>query len=117
MTPTGKFTASYWEKDHVSGKYGWKADTAWSKSALGINAFGPYQLHIKELEKRGIWIHGTMGPGWSRTTKVSGMAVSETSHGCVRACNADILKLHSIMPEPRGNLISISTTQDGSDDE
>jgi hypothetical protein len=41
ITPTGNFHASYWETDHVSNKYGWKADTPWSNSPLGINAFGP----------------------------------------------------------------------------
>lgn len=108
-TPTGRYHASYWETDHVSAKYGSLADTPWSKSALGWNAFGPYQLHIKELEARGIYIHGTLGPGWSRTTKISGYAVSATSHGCVRLCNADIIKLHNLIPNPSGLPILIET--------
>jgi RHS repeat-associated protein len=106
-TPTGKFTASFWEKDHVSKLYGSAADTPWSKTLLGGNAFGPYQLHIKELENRGIFIHGTMGPGWLGTTWGSRLFVSPTSHGCVRMCNRDDLTLHDIMPDPKGNKIII----------
>ena len=68
VTPTGTFTAKSWEKDHVSTLYGSAANTPWSKTVLGGNAFGPFQLHIKELDSRGIMIHGTMGPGWSPTT-------------------------------------------------
>jgi hypothetical protein len=56
VTPTGTFTATVWEKDHVSTKYGNAANTPWSKTALGGNAFGPYQLHMKELDSRGIYI-------------------------------------------------------------
>ena len=108
VTPTGKFTASYWEKDHVSKAYGSLADTPWSKTRFGGNAFGPYQLHIKQLESRGIYIHGTMGPGWSNMTSISGLMVSETSHGCVRMGNADIINLHKMMPEPGGNQVIIS---------
>lgn len=62
VTPTGTFTATVWEKDHVSTKYGNSANTPWSKTVMGGNAFGPYQLHMKELDSRGIYIHGTMGP-------------------------------------------------------
>jgi lipoprotein-anchoring transpeptidase ErfK/SrfK len=109
VTPTGDFHASFWETDHISKQYGWKADTAWSKSIMGLNAFGPYQLHIGELEKRGIYIHGTMGPGWSHTTAVSGIAVSQSSHGCVRMSNADVIALHSLIPEPQGISIKITT--------
>jgi RHS repeat-associated protein len=109
VTPTGNFHAGNWQKDATTNIYGWQASTPWSKSALGLNAFGPYQLHIKELEGRGIWIHGTMGPGWSPTTSISGIAVSQTSHGCVRTCNSDNLNLHKIMPDPVGNPIKIST--------
>jgi RHS repeat-associated protein len=108
-TPTGNFHAANWEKDHTSKLYGWQADTPWSKSPLGLNALGPYQLHIKELESRGIWIHGTMGPGWSPTTSISGVAVSSTSHGCVRMCNRDDIQLFKMMPNPVGNPIKIST--------
>jgi len=108
VTPTGTFTASVWEKDHVSTKYGSAADTPWSKTRFGGNAFGPYQLHIKEFEKRGIYIHGTMGPRWSPTTWGNRL-LSATSHGCVRMCNADIFKLHDMMPEPKGNKIIISS--------
>ena len=61
LTPTGTFTASVWEKDHVSKLYGSAADTPWSKTVLGGNASGPYQLHIKELDSRGIFIHGRWG--------------------------------------------------------
>ena len=106
ITPTGKFTALYWEKDHVSKLYGHWADTPYSKTHFGGNAFGPYQLHIKELDSRGIYIHGTMGPSWMRTTMFNNL-VSPTSHGCIRMCNADDIMLHEIMPNPRGNEIDI----------
>ena len=109
VTPTGKFTASFWEKDHVSKLYGTSADTPWSKTLLGGNAFGPYQLHIKELDSRGIFIHGTMGPGWSPTTWGNRLFLSPTSHGCVRMCNRDDLTLHDIMPNPSGNKIIINS--------
>lgn len=106
-TPVGKFHASRWETDHVSTRYGWEASTPWSKSPLGLNAFGPYQLHIKELESRGIWIHGTMGPGWAGSAKMNRL-VSPTSHGCVRCANPTIIRLHELMPKPNGNEILIS---------
>jgi lipoprotein-anchoring transpeptidase ErfK/SrfK len=79
-----------------------------AKSLVGRNVFGPYQLHIKELEGRGIYIHGTMGPSWSPTTWGNRFLLSPTSHGCVRMCNADMFTLHDIMPNPRGNKIVIS---------
>jgi RHS repeat-associated protein len=110
LTPTGTFTASVWEKDHVSKLYGTAADTPWSKTVLGGNAFGPYQLHIKELDSRGIFIHGTMGPGWSPTTWGNSIFLSPASHGCVRMCNSDNINLHKIMPDPSGNKIIIGTT-------
>ncbi len=110
LTPTGTFTASVWEKDHVSKLYGSAADTPWSKTVLGGNAFGPYQLHIKELDSRGIFIHGTMGPGWSPTTWGNSIFLSPTSHGCVRMCNSENINLHKIMPDPRGNKIIIGTS-------
>jgi RHS repeat-associated protein len=110
LTPTGTFTASVWEKDHVSKLYGSAADTPWSKTVLGGNALGPYQLHIKELDSRGIFIHGTMGPGWSPTTWGNSIFLSPTSHGCVRMCNSENINLHKIMPDPRGNKIIIGTT-------
>ncbi|MEW5980656.1 MAG: L,D-transpeptidase family protein, partial [Acidobacteriota bacterium] len=106
-TPTGSFHASFWEKDHTSKRYGSAADTPWSKSPLGLNAFGPYQLHIKELESRGIYIHGTMGPGWFGNSEFNRL-LSPTSHGCVRCSNPDIFKLNSLMPDPAGNKITIS---------
>jgi len=107
VTPTGTFTASYWEKDHVSTKYGKWADTPYSKTMFGGNAFGPYQLHIKELDKQGIYIHGTMGPSWNPTTKINNL-ISPASHGCVRMCNADDIALRNMMPHPEGNKINIS---------
>jgi RHS repeat-associated protein len=110
-TPTGTFTASRWEKDHVSKLYGSQADTPWSKSPLGLNAFGPYQLHLKELEERGIWVHGTMGPGWIGSSEFN-RALSPYSHGCVRCANPTILRLHELMPEPKGNKVTISTNPD-----
>jgi RHS repeat-associated protein len=113
VTPTGTFTASVWEKDHVSKLYGSAADTPWSKTALGGNAFGPYQLHIKELDSRGIFIHGTMGPSWSPTTWGNSLFLSPTSHGCVRMCNRDDLTLHDIMPNPSGNRIIINAIPPG----
>jgi RHS repeat-associated protein len=116
-TPTGTFTASYWEKDHVSNKYGWQADKPWSKSPRGLNAFGPFQLHLKELEKRGIWIHGTMGPDWIGNARMN-CIVSLASHGCVRCSNPMIIKLREMMPEPGGNRVTISTNPaDAPDDD
>jgi len=50
VTPVGTFTASRWENDHVSKLYGHWANTPYSKTIFGMNAFGPHQLHIKELE-------------------------------------------------------------------
>jgi RHS repeat-associated protein len=110
VTPTGTFTAKSWEKDHVSTLYGSAADTAWSKTKLGGNAFGPFQLHIKELDSRGIFIHGTMGPGWSPTTWGNSIFLSPTSHGCIRMCNRDDIDLHTMMPNPSGNKVIIRTT-------
>ncbi|MGO9093664.1 MAG: RHS repeat-associated core domain-containing protein, partial [Bryobacteraceae bacterium] len=112
VTPTGRFTATVWEKDHVSTKYGSAANTPYSKTVLGGNAFGPYQLHMKELDSRGIFIHGTMGPTWSPVTWGNSIFLSPTSHGCVRMCNADDVKLHSMMPSPGGNKVIISTLPD-----
>jgi len=109
VTPTGTFTASVWEKDHVSTKYGSAANTPYSKTKFGGNAFGPYQLHIKELDSRGIYIHGTMGPNWSPVTWGNSIFLSPASHGCVRMCNADDNRLHDIMPNPAGNKIIIGT--------
>jgi RHS repeat-associated protein len=110
VTPTGTFTATVWEKDHVSTKYGNAANTPWSKTLMGGNAFGPYQLHIKELDSRGIFIHGTMGPSWSPVTWGNSIFLSSASHGCVRMCNSDNIKLHNMMPNPGGNKVII--TQD-----
>lgn len=107
-TPTGTFHGFYWEKDHTSSKYGSLADTPWSKSSLGINAFGPYQLHLKELENQGIYIHGTMGPSWNPSTALNAL-VSPTSHGCVRMNDADDIRLHDLLPRPDGIPVVIST--------
>lgn len=107
-TPTGNFHASYWEKDHVSKKYGSLADTPYSKTLLGGNAFGPYQLHIAELERRGIYIHGTMGPRWNPSTTLNAL-VSPTSHGCVRMANTDNITLHEMIPHPVHIPITIKT--------
>lgn len=98
-TPLGSFHASSWEKDHVSTKYGSLADTPYSKTVLGGNAFGPYQLHIAELESRGIYIHGTMGPTWNPSTELNAL-ISPTSHGCVRMANTDNITLHDMTPSP-----------------
>lgn len=112
VTPTGIFHADRWERDHVSTKYGSYANTPWSHSPLGLNAFGPYQLHIKELESRGIYIHGTIGPGWNPVTTLNTL-VSPTSHGCVRMSNSDIIRLHDdLLPDPEGTQIRISTNPD-----
>jgi len=105
-TPMGSFHASNWEKDHVSKKYGSLADTPYSKTVLGGNAFGPFQLHIRELESRGIYIHGTMGPRWNPSTTLNAL-VSPTSHGCVRMANTDNITLHDMMPHPAENSIII----------
>lgn len=98
-TPMGSYHASYWETDHVSKKYGSLADTPYSKTMFGGNAFGPYQLHIQELESRGIYIHGTMGPRWNPSTALNAL-VSPTSHGCVRMANTDNITLHEMTPHP-----------------
>ncbi len=108
LTPTGTFTASYWEKDHVSTKYGTWANTPYSKTTFGINAFGPFQLHMKELEGQGIYIHGTIGPENNPFTFVN-MVLGSSSHGCVRMCNRDDVALHNMMPDPKGNKVIIST--------
>lgn len=107
-TPAGSFHASYWEHDHTSTKYGHLADTPWSKSFWGGNAFGPYQLHIRELENRGIYIHGTMGPRFNPSTELNAL-VSPTSHGCVRMNNVDNIRLHDLLPKPNGVPVVIST--------
>jgi lipoprotein-anchoring transpeptidase ErfK/SrfK len=106
-TPVGSFHASYWEEDHVSTKYGSLADTPYSKTKLGGNAFGPYQLHIRELESRGIYIHGTMGPRWNPSTELNAL-ISPTSHGCVRMANTDNIILRKMIPEPAETPIVIS---------
>jgi lipoprotein-anchoring transpeptidase ErfK/SrfK len=98
-TPIGTFHASYWEKDHVSTKYGSLADTPYSKTLLGGNAFGPYQLHMSELERRGIYIHGTMGPRWNPSTTLNAL-VSPTSHGCIRMANTANVTLRDMLPKP-----------------
>jgi RHS repeat-associated protein len=116
VTPTGTFTATVWEKDHVSTKYGSAADTPYSKTVLGGNAFGPYQLHMKELDSQGIYIHGTMGPSWSPTTWGNSIFLSPTSHGCVRMCNRDDVALHDMMPNPGGNKVIISTKPEDPED-
>jgi len=109
-TPTGTFHASYWEANHVSTKYGSYANTPWNKSPLGLNAFGPYQLHLKELEKRGVYLHGTMGPSWNPFTALNSL-LSPTSHGCIRMSNKDDISLHDLMPNPGGIEVKISTQQ------
>jgi lipoprotein-anchoring transpeptidase ErfK/SrfK len=106
-TPIGTFHASYWEQDHVSSKYGSLADTPYSKTLFGGNAFGPYQLHLRELESRGIYIHGTMGPRWNPSTSLNAL-VSPTSHGCVRMANTDNITLRKMFPRPAGTPIVIS---------
>ncbi len=90
----------------MSNKYGSLADTPYSKTMLGGNAFGPYQLHIRELETRGIYIHGTMGPSWNPSTELNAL-VSPTSHGCIRMANTDNITLFKMMPHPIGNRITI----------
>ena len=109
-TPMGSFHASYWETDHVSTKYGSLADTPYSKTLLGGNAFGPYQLHILELEKRGIYIHGTMGPRWNPSTALNAL-VSPTSHGCIRMANTDNITLHAMTPHPAHIPITIKKSK------
>jgi hypothetical protein len=109
-TPMGTFHASYWETDHVSKKYGSLADTPYSKTILGGNAFGPFQLHIRELEPRGIYIHGTMGPRWNPSTRLNAL-VSPTSHGCIRMSNTDIIALHNMALHAAGTPITINKTK------
>lgn len=111
-TPAGEFTASYWERDHVSKKYGSLADTPYSKTLLGGNAFGPYQLHMSQLERRGIYIHGTMGPTWNPSTALNA-AISPTSHGCIRMANTDNIQLRELMADPKGNKVVITRTPGG----
>ena len=88
-TPMGSYHASYWETDHVSKKYGSLADTPYSKTLLGGNAFGPYQLHIQELESRGIYIHGT--------TEESNIG-RPASFGCIRMRSRDVLRVFDETP-------------------
>jgi lipoprotein-anchoring transpeptidase ErfK/SrfK len=107
-TPTGNFHAAAWEKDHTSKLYGNNANTPWSKTSWGRNAFGPYQLHIRELESRGIFIHGTIGPG-SFPFTWGNRLISPNSHGCVRMSNKDINSLHNQLPNPEGIPINISS--------
>jgi len=107
-TPTGTYHALRWESNHVSKKYGTYANTPWDKSPLGLNAFGPYQLHLKELENRGIYLHGTMGPSWNPFTALNSL-LSPTSHGCVRMSNRVDISLHDLMPNPAGIEVKIST--------
>ncbi len=104
-TPQGKFHAGNWVRDYVTPKWGWQSDTPWSKTLLGGNAFGPFQLPL--FEKPGYFIHGTMGPGWA-SLKWGQMLVSPESHGCIRMCNPDIQQLHDeILKNPRGIEIEI----------
>jgi|SRR5882724_3218460 len=105
-TPTGTFHASHWEHDHVSTQHLPHESVPYSKSITGDNAFGPYQLHILELESRGIYIHGTIGPSWNPFTVLNSL-VSPTSHGCVRMSNLHNVELHNMMSNPKGNLIII----------
>ncbi len=107
-TPTGTYHASHWESSHVSKKYGSYANTPWDKSPLGLNALGPFQLHLKELENRGIYLHGTMGPSWNPFTALNSL-LSPTSHGCVRMSNRVDIGLHDLMPNPNGIEVKIST--------
>ncbi len=107
-TPTGTFHASRWESNHVSKKYGSYANTPWDQSPLGLNAFGPFQLHLKELDSRGIYLHGTMGPSWNPVTTLNSL-LSPTSHGCVRMSNVDDVDLHNLMPDPNGVEVKLST--------
>ena len=109
-TPTGNYHASHWESNHVSKKYGSYANTPWDKSPLGLNAFGPFQLHLKELESRGIYLHGTMGPSWNPFTALNSL-LSPTSHGCVRMSNRVDISLHDLMPDPQGIEVKISTNK------
>lgn len=109
-TPTGTYHASHWESNHVSKKYGSYANTPWDKSPLGLNAFGPFQLHLKELESRGIYLHGTMGPSWNPFTALNSL-LSPTSHGCVRMSNRVDISLHDLMPDPQGIEVKISTNK------
>ena len=105
-TPQGTFHASRWETDHVSSKGLPHENVPYSKTRFGDNAFGPYQLHIFELELRGIYIHGTIGPRNNPVTFLNRL-VSPKSHGCVRMSNHDITALHSMVPDPKGNIIVI----------
>ncbi|HEX4320604.1 MAG TPA: L,D-transpeptidase [Acidobacteriaceae bacterium] len=109
-TPPGTYHASRWESNHVSTKYGSYANTPWEQSPLGLNAFGPYQLHLKELETRGIYLHGTMGPSWNPFTALNSL-LSPTSHGCVRMSNRTDIGLHDLMPHPEGVEVKISTSK------
>lgn len=115
VTPTGTFTATTWEKDHVSTKYGTWANTPYSQTKLGLNAFGPFQLHMKELDSRGIYIHGTMGPSWSPFT-FGNNVLGSSSHGCIRMCNRDDIRLHDIMPNPAGNKVIIRANPNDPED-
>lgn len=109
VTPTGTFTATTWSKDHTSTVEGRWSETPYSKTWFGTNAFGPYQLHMKELDSRGIYIHGTMGPNNSPFTFGNDL-FGTASHGCIRMCNRDDNALHTLMPNPAGNKVIIKDT-------
>jgi RHS repeat-associated protein len=106
VTPTGTFTATRWEGDHTSKVEGRWSETPYSKTMFGTNAFGPFQLHMKELDSRGIYIHGTMGPNNSPFTFGNDL-FGTASHGCIRMCNRDDNALHTLMPNPAGNKVII----------
>jgi RHS repeat-associated protein len=63
VTPTGTFTATVWEKDHVSTKYGNAANTPWRKTALG------------PASRNSAWIYGSV--------LYAGLPPGFTPHNCL----------------------------------
>ncbi len=110
-TPEGEFVAGNWIKDKTNPKYG---PRPWSKDKT--NPYGPWFLPIytKNGTYTSIGIHGTAGPGWSPFVKPPFAEwwsdpddYLYCSHGCVRQSNPDIIKMHDILPKPKGTPILI----------
>lgn len=110
-TPEGEFKAGDWVKDKTNPKYGPKP---WSEDKT--NPYGPWFLpiHNQKGQYTAYGIHGTAGPGWSPFVKpplAEWWSDQEDfyycSHGCVRQSNPDIIKMHDLIPEPKGTPIII----------
>ena len=110
-TPEGEFVAGDWIKDKTNPKYG---PRPWSEDKT--NPYGPWFLPVNRQDGTytTIGIHGTAGPGWSPFVKPPFAEwwsdpddYLYCSHGCVRQSNPDIIKMHDILPKPKGTPIII----------